>query len=264
MKQTVKEMQSMQRSHHAPVAGPASAPRRAGVTVRSGAALVLALVLSTVSAGVGQAGDHGDGEAATAMQGKDAKASEMKGEKKDGALPIGATIPSADVAMLGVDGEEHTIDGTRGERGTLVIFSCNACPWVKAWEERIAAIGNATMKRDVGVIMINSNDPGRVAEDSYEVMQKRTEQRGFGFPYVVDATSDVARAFGATRTPEFFLFDAGGELVYHGALDDNAQAPEKVEERYLEVAIDAMLSGDEIAVDQTKALGCTIKFRKEA
>jgi hypothetical protein len=252
----------MQRPQNASVPSPVTAPRHAGVITAAATALVLALLAGTATPG--HAGEHGSQKPAATGHGQEAKAPTTQGKESPGALPIGSPIPAGSVAMLGVDGEQHTIDGTRGEHGTLVIFSCNACPWVKAWEERIAELGNATMKRGVGVIMINSNDPDRVAEDSYEVMQKRTETRGFAFPYVVDATSDIARTFGATRTPEFFLFDADGELVYHGALDDNAQAPEKVEERYVQAAVDAMLKGEEIAVNQTKALGCTIKFRKEA
>jgi hypothetical protein len=181
-----------------------------------------------------------------------------------GALELGATMPMASVEMLNVDGKTTTIEAVAGDKGTLVIFSCNACPWVKAWEERIAEIGNSYRQRGVGVIAINSNDPGRVAEDSYEVMQARAKDKGFEFAYVVDGTSDVARAFGATRTPEAFLFDAQGKLVYHGAIDDNAQEPDKVEANFLKEALDALLAGEEIAVNQTKALGCSIKFRPEA
>lgn len=81
------------------------------------------------------------------------------------------------------------------------------------------------------------------------------------FPYVVDASSDVARAFGATRTPEAFLFDREGRLVYHGAIDDNAKQPDQVKARYLEEAVNAVVDGKEIAVQETKALGCSIKFR---
>ena len=112
--------------------------------------------------------------------------------------------------------------------------------------------------------MINSNDPGRVAEDGYETMQQRAKQRGMHYPYVVDATSDLARAFGATRTPEAFLFDAAGKLVYHGTIDDNAKEPAKVKERYLQSALKAVMTGQEIALKETKALGCGIKFRTKA
>ena len=87
------------------------------------------------------------------------------------------------------------------------------------------------------------------------------KDKGFGFPYVVDSTSKVARAYGASRTPEAFLFDASGKLVYHGTIDDNAQEPDKVQSRYLKDALTAVSSGQDVAVKETKALGCGIKFR---
>ena len=179
----------------------------------------------------------------------------------ENALAIGAQAPKSDVKMKNIDGRELSIGDVRGAQGTLVMFSCNACPWVKAWEDRIAALGNAYQKKGVGVIVINSNDPGQQAEDSYAVMRQRARQRGFQFPYVVDATSDVARVFGATRTPEAFLLDAEGKLVYHGAIDDNAKAPDQVESNYLKDALEAMLGGRAVAMQETKSIGCTIKFR---
>jgi peroxiredoxin len=177
------------------------------------------------------------------------------------ALGIGDAAPARDVMMRDVAGADVSIASVNGDNGTLVIFSCNACPWAKAWEERIAEIGNAYRDRGVGVIMINSNDPERVPEDGFDEMQRRAAARDLRFPYVVDATSDVARAFGATRTPEAFLFDRNGRLVYHGTIDDNAQSPERVSKRYLKDALDAVLAGSAVPQPETKALGCTIKFR---
>ena len=179
-------------------------------------------------------------------------------------LGLGDAAPMTSVKMKNVDGNEVSIADATGKKGTLVIFSCNACPWAKAWEKRIVEIGNTYPKRGVGVIVINSNDPGRVAEDGYETMQQRAKQRGMHYPYVVDATSDLARAFGATRTPEAFLFDPAGKLVYHGTIDDNAKEPAKVKERYLQSALKAVMTGQEIALKETKALGCGIKFRPKA
>ncbi len=179
------------------------------------------------------------------------------------ALDLNAKAPKADVKMKGVDGAWHTIQGVAGEKGTLVLFSCNACPWVKKWEDRISSIGNEYQKKGIGVIMINSNDPAKVAEDGFEEMVARTKAKAFGFPYVVDATSEVARAFGATRTPEAFLFDAKGKLVYHGAIDDNASDAKAVEVPYLKNALNAVIAGEAIPAAKTKALGCSIKFHNE-
>ena len=177
------------------------------------------------------------------------------------ALSLGDSAPMATVKMKSVDGRELSIADVKGGKGTLVMFSCNHCPYVKAWEDRIAAIGNDAPAKGIGVIVINSNDPSEYPDDGYAEMQKRAEERGFRFPYVVDATSDVARAFGATRTPEVFLFDAAGRLAYKGAIDDNAQDAAKVERRYLADAIDALAAGREPAVRESKAIGCSIKFR---
>lgn len=183
-------------------------------------------------------------------------------EEATTALVLGAPAPLADVKMKSVDGREIAIADLKGAKGKLVVFSCNACPWAKAWESRIVELGNAYSKRGIGVVLVNSNDPSLNAEDGFDVMQKRAKERKMQFPYVVDATSDLARAFGATRTPEVYLFGPDGKLVYRGTVDDNAREPGKVQKRYLREALDAVLAGKSIPVAETKALGCSIKFRK--
>jgi peroxiredoxin len=179
-------------------------------------------------------------------------------------LKLGEKAPMADAKMKSVDGQEVSIADVAGEKGTLVIFSCNHCPFVIAWESRIASIGNSYRKKGVGVIYINPNDPKQQPPDGYQQMQKRAKDRGFEFPYVVDATSEVARAFGATRTPEAFLFDKDGRLVYHGTIDDNYQSADNVKNHYLRDALEALLAGKDIELTQTKAVGCTIKWRPKA
>lgn len=177
------------------------------------------------------------------------------------ALAIGGAIPMLDQKMKNVDGKEVAVADVKGAKGTLVIFTCNACPYAKAWEDRIVALGNEYKSKGIGVIAVNANDPGKVAEDGYDQMKTRSQEKKFGFPYVVDDTSNVARAYGATRTPEAFLFDAQGKLVYHGTIDDNSADPGKVSSRYLSDALAAVSSGKEVAVKETKAMGCGIKFR---
>lgn len=176
-------------------------------------------------------------------------------------LELGDEILMIDIAMMNVDGEDITIADVQGKKGTLVLFTCNACPWVKAWEERLVSLGNEAQKMDIGVIFINPNDPKKNSEDGYEEMQKRAKKFGMEFPYVVDSTSDVARAYSATRTPEAFLFDAEGTLVYHGTIDDNAKKPDSVKHHYLGDAMNAVANGEEVEMAETKALGCGIKFR---
>ena len=178
-------------------------------------------------------------------------------------LNIGDKAPSTGVKMKNVDGSEVSIADVVGKQGTLVVFSCNHCPFVKAWQDRIASVGNAAKTKGIGVIIINPNDPTDYPEDSYAEMQKRSKDLGFTFPYVVDATSDVARAFGATRTPEAFLFDKDGKLVYHGAIDDSKEA-DQVTKHFLQDAIDAALAGKAVPVAETKFVGCSIKFHGKA
>jgi hypothetical protein len=178
------------------------------------------------------------------------------------ALEIGDALPRSEAKMKNVDGRELSLDAVIGAKGTLVLFTCNACPWVKAWEERTVALGNEYAKKGIGVVAVNSNDPAVVKDDGFEPMRKRARERGIEYPYVVDEGSRLARAFDATRTPEAFLFDADGRLVYHGTIDDNAQSPGEVKERYLRDALQALVDGTKIAVAFTKSLGCTIKLYK--
>jgi len=177
------------------------------------------------------------------------------------ALDIGDRIPMRDTEMRSVDGHRVSIADVAGEHGTLVVFTCNHCPWARAWQARLVALGNRYRSRGVGVVAVNANDPAEHAEDAYGPMQRRAREAGMEFPYVVDETSDVARAFGATRTPEAFLFDAHGRLVYHGAVDDNAHEPDHVQRRYLRDALEAVVAGRRPDPAETRSMGCTIKFR---
>jgi len=180
------------------------------------------------------------------------------------AITIGTAMPATDVAMKGVDGRSFTLAQAAGKKGTLVLFICDHCPWVKAWQSRIAELGAAAAKQGVGVIAVNPNDPAAYPEDAYDEMVKRAKDVGYTFPYVVDATSDVARMFGASHTPEAFLFDAKGKLVYHGAVDDNAQDIKAVQSRWLADAVTALATDKPVATAETKAMGCGIKFREKA
>jgi hypothetical protein len=177
------------------------------------------------------------------------------------ALALGSSVPMADVAMRSVGGASVTLAGAAGRKGTLVLFICNHCPWVKAWQSRIAQVGNAAAKQGVGVVAINANDPAAYPEDGFDEMVTRAKQVGYHFPYAVDSTSGIARAFGATHTPEAFLFDAKGRLVYHGAIDDNAQHADAVRSRWLADAVGALAAGRPVATAETRALGCSIKYR---
>jgi len=180
-------------------------------------------------------------------------------------LAIGSKAPMSDTKMKSAtDGKEYSIASVAGKKGTLVVFTCNHFPWAKAWESRIVALGNDFTKKGVGVITINSNDPSAYSEDDFANMQEKAKADKMAYPYVVDATSNVALAFGASHTPEAYLFDKDGKLVYHGGIDDNAKEPDQVKDKYLEVALTSVVAGKPVAQAETKALGCGIKYRKSS
>lgn len=179
-----------------------------------------------------------------------------------GPLSIGGPAPMTSTKMKSaLDGKLVSIADIAGKSGTLVIFTCNHCPFARSWERRIADLGNGYLKKGVGVILINPNDPTKYPEDGFVQMQARVKSLGLRVPYVLDETSNVARAFGASVTPEAFLFDGGGRLAYHGTIDDNRMDPDHVGKRYLKDALDAVLAGKPAAVPETKGIGCGIKFR---
>jgi len=180
-----------------------------------------------------------------------------------GGLALGTKAPdvAAKTKMKNVDGKMLSIADVAGKSGTLVVFTCNHCPFAKDWEQRIVELANTYAGKGIGVVLVNANDPTTHPEDGYEEMQTRAKSRGMKVPYVVDATSGVARAFGASVTPEAFLFDKAGKLAYHGTIDDNRKEADKVKVRYLKDALDAVVAGKAPAVPETKGLGCGIKFR---
>ena len=176
------------------------------------------------------------------------------------ALNIGDSIVDGEVEMENIDGSKITLDSIKGEKGTLVIFSCNHCPFVIAWQKEMVTIGNEYRKQGLGVVFINSNDPD-VKGDTMNGMKALARKEGYLFPYAVDDTSDVARHFGASKTPDVFLFDAAGKLVYKGAVSEGGRSPMEGGEPYLINAIDALLAGKPVENPETKAVGCSIKFR---
>jgi peroxiredoxin len=177
------------------------------------------------------------------------------------AIDIGDAIPAKSDQLKDVDGRAIKIADVSGAKGTLVIFTCNHCPYAKAWEDRIVSLGNQYSEKGIGVVAINSNDPKSTPEDGYEQMQQRSKEKGFKFPYAVDETSGIAKAFGASKTPEAFLFDASGKLAYHGAVDDNSEDPNAVKDHYLKDALESVEAGKPVARAETKSIGCGIKFR---
>jgi peroxiredoxin len=174
-------------------------------------------------------------------------------------LPIGARAPMPGAEMKGVDGEMHSIRSAARENGVIVMFSGNTCPWVKAWEDRFDELAALAKENGVGMIAVNSNAGYRDEGDGMAAMKQLAARKDYPFPYVLDENARLADAFGATMTPDVFLFNGDLRLVYRGAIDDNARNAESVEEPYLRNALTAMTSGEEIPKTITKSIGCTIK-----
>lgn len=173
-------------------------------------------------------------------------------------LTMGQTWPASDVPMMGVDGTSVMLSEQLGAKGTMVVFLCNHCPWSRAWEGRITALGNEYLDQGVQSVAINSSNPAAYPEDAYPEMQDRAESVQMKFPYVVDEGAVVARAFGVQKTPEAFVFNGMGELVYHGAVDDNPNDPSAATKHYLRDALDAVVTGKNVPVAETGTLGCSL------
>lgn len=173
-------------------------------------------------------------------------------------LKIGSPAPY--FKLLAVDGNTYSLDSFRDKEALIVIFSCNHCPYVRAYEDRIIQIQNDYKDR-LQIVAINSNDTTNYPEDSFEEMIKRAKEKNFNFPYLRDETQEIAKAYGATHTPEIFLFNKERELVFHGKIDDNWQEPSKVKTPYLRNAIEELLANKPISVPETFTIGCTIKWK---
>jgi peroxiredoxin len=178
-----------------------------------------------------------------------------------GELEIGSTMPLKDLELADISGKNITLANAKGDAGTLVVFSCNTCPWVIRWEDRYVSLANTYAQKGIGMVVVNSNAARFGGEDSLEEMVEHAKNNGYNFPYAQDPESELASAFGATKTPHIYLFNGDDKLVYRGAIDDNAKNAKKVDVPFLANAIDALLAGNPINPQTTKALGCSIKFK---
>ena len=175
-------------------------------------------------------------------------------------LKIGSQMPNTDYLLNDISGNQITLNEIKGKNGTLIIFSCNTCPWVIKWEDRYIEIANSYLKRGIGMIAINSNVARFKGDDSLYKMKKHAKEKKYNFPYAQDPKAKLAYAFGATKTPHVYLFNDKDNLVYRGAIDDNARDGDAVEESFLSNAIDQLLAGRKIKKTTSKAIGCSIKF----
>ena len=174
-------------------------------------------------------------------------------------LETGSIAPLMDLKMLSTDGNEYSLNDVKKDNGTLVIFSCNTCPFVVMWEDRYLLLENICKNNNVGMIYVNSNEKKRDGEDSIEEMKSHSKKNNYTVPYVVDKDSELANAFNAKTTPHVFLFNTNDELTYSGSIDDNYVSADNVTSFYLKDAIIQMSDRKEIVLNSTKPVGCSIK-----
>jgi peroxiredoxin len=187
----------------------------------------------------------------------------ISGNLLAGGVKVGDKAPK--FSLENVDGTIVSLDDYAGEKGVIVIFTCNHCPYSIAYEDRIIALHKEYALKGYPVVAINPNDPEVQPGDSFEEMKKRAAEKEFPFPYLFDDGQKVFPKYGATRTPHVFLLQNTGkkfEVAYIGAIDDNYQDADAVEENYLADAIGALLDGNKPDPDFTKAIGCTVKVKK--
>lgn len=174
-------------------------------------------------------------------------------------LNIGAQLPEAGLTLKDTNGKTTTLNDQKRENGLLVIFSCNTCPFVVAWEDRYPVVNELSKNSKVGFVLVNSNENKRNDDDSVDAMKAHAAKHKYVMPYLIDVDSKLANAFGAQTTPHVFLFDKNGKLVYKGAIDDNYKNASEVKEFYLKDALADLAAGKEIKTEETRNLGCSIK-----
>ena len=173
-------------------------------------------------------------------------------------LPLGSS--AVDFQLKGVDGKTHNLNSFSNNKALVVVFSCNHCPYVQAYENRMVQIQKDYSAKGVTLVAINSNDDSGYPEDSYPNMIKRSKERGFNFPYLRDDTQEIAKKYGAICTPHVFAFDQQRRLQYKGRIDDNRN-PESVKTKDLRDALDAILAGRKPSVQETRPFGCSVKWK---
>jgi len=170
-----------------------------------------------------------------------------------------------DFSLKNIDGSMVSLSNySHATKGAIVIFTCNHCPVAQAYQDRIIALNNKYQPLGYPVVAINSNDFNAVTDDSYENMQKRAKEKGFTFPYLLDQTQEIASTYGAMKTPHVFVLQKEGnafKVKYIGAIDDNKDDANAVTHKYVETAVNELLTGKPVSQNYTKAIGCGIKWK---
>lgn len=169
---------------------------------------------------------------------------------------------ATDFSLKSTDNKMVSLKDYKDAKGFIVIFTCNHCPYAKAYEDRIIALDKKYSKLGYPVIAINPNNPAKQPEDAFDRMKTRAKEKGFTFPYLFDEGQRIYPQYGATKTPHVYILQKtakGNQVKYIGAIDDNHEDAKAVKEKYVENAVNALLSNKEITVKETKAIGCSIK-----
>ena len=169
---------------------------------------------------------------------------------------------ATDFSLPGIDGKTVSLKDFPEAKGFFVIFTCNSCPYAVAYEDRIIALDAKYKALGYPVIAINPNNPDIKPADNFKAMKVRAAEKGFTFPYLLDEGQKVYPQYGATRTPHVYLLQKtaqGNRVEYIGAIDDNYQDASRVEEKFVELAVDALLEGKDVKIKTTRAIGCSIK-----
>ena len=174
-------------------------------------------------------------------------------------IKIGDTIPKVDLPLKDISGKEITLGTALKGNGLLVMFSCNTCPYVVKNQLATKAVCSYALSKDIGVVLLNANEGQRGSDDSFEEMKAYAADQGYNWYYGVDRDNILANAFGASRTPEVYLFDKNKKLVYHGAINDNPSEPSEVKRMHLRIAMNEMIDGKAVSVAETRSVGCGIK-----
>ncbi|MCW5907510.1 MAG: thioredoxin family protein [Chitinophagales bacterium] len=172
---------------------------------------------------------------------------------------------ASDFKLKNIDDKELSLADFKDAKGFIVVFTCNHCPYSKKYESRLVALDKKCKKKGYPVIAINPNDEVSHPEDSFEKMKERAKEKGFTFPYLRDETQTVAAAYGAAKTPHVYILQKSGTdyiVKYIGAIDDNSDNEKQVKEKYVENAVDNLLAGKDPEPSTTKAIGCSIKWKK--
>jgi peroxiredoxin len=172
---------------------------------------------------------------------------------------------ASDFSLKNVDGKTVSLASMNDAKGAIIIFTCNHCPFSKAYEDRIIALDRQFAPKGYPVVAINSNDAAVEPEDSFDNMIVRSKEKGFTFPYLLDDTQEVAKKYGAARTPHVYIVSREGKKLkveYVGAIDDSPYEPEKVTSRFVEDALNSLIKGETLKTLSTKAVGCSIKWKK--